>query len=181
LNLVGKAGHILAPTSGDKGRFHQPARLLDSLKRRGVRANLWINPFISPDGELYKPILPVLRITHGVDRRGDPITPCPVCKQLISGHFSKHLVSIGVSGFKMDENDGYDEWLWPDVARFPSGNAAEQMRQTYAMMMQKMTTSLSGSKMSAPMVLVRLLTRAHRPFPMSFTMIIIVTRILLPR
>jgi alpha-D-xyloside xylohydrolase len=61
----------------------------------------------------------------------------PEARKIISDHFSKHILSKGISGFKMDENDGYDEWLWPDVARFPSGNTAEQMRQTYAMMMQK--------------------------------------------
>jgi alpha-D-xyloside xylohydrolase len=32
--------------------------LIDTLKRRGVYANLWMNPYISPDGELYKTILP---------------------------------------------------------------------------------------------------------------------------
>src|SRR5688500_14501851 len=39
----------------------------------------------------------------------------------------------------MDENDGYDKWLWPDVATFPSGTTAEQMRQIYGLAMQKMT------------------------------------------
>ena len=39
---------------------------------------------------------------------------------------------MGVSGYKMDENDGYDNWLWPDVATFPSGTPAEQMRRSTA-------------------------------------------------
>ena len=44
----------------------------------------------------------------------------------------------GVSGFKMDENDGFDSWLWPDMASFPSGNTGEQMRQTYGLLIQRM-------------------------------------------
>lgn len=148
----------------DKGRFPHPARLLDSLKRRGVRANLWINPFISPDGELYKPILPYTA-SHTVWTGVVPDYSMPRVQQLISSHFSKHLVSIGVSGFKMDENDGYDEWLWPDVARFPSGNAAEQMRQTYAMMMQKMTTGLFRKQNERTYGLVRASNAGSSSFP----------------
>jgi hypothetical protein len=30
--------------------------------------------------------------------------------------------------------DGYDHYLWPDVATFPSGVSAEQMRQTYGVL-----------------------------------------------
>ena len=52
-------------------------------------------------------------------------------------HYRDH-VSIGVSGYKIDEVDGYDHWLWPDHATFPSGVSAESMRQTYGMLMQKM-------------------------------------------
>ena len=47
---------------------------------------------------------------------------------------------IGISGYKIDEVDGYDFWLWPDHATVPSGTSAEQMRQTYGMLMQQMLT-----------------------------------------
>ena len=49
----------------------------------------------------------------------------------------------------MDENDGYDNWLWPDVATFPSGTPAEQMRQIYGSLMQRMTTDLYHEKKPA--------------------------------
>lgn len=51
-------------------------------------------------------------------------------------------MSIGVSGYKIDEVDGHDIWLWPDVATFPSGLSAEQMRQTYGLWVQKITTDM---------------------------------------
>jgi hypothetical protein len=30
-------------------------------------------------------------------------------------------VNIGVSGFKMDENDGFDNWLWAGCGDLPLG------------------------------------------------------------
>src|SRR6185369_2101603 len=42
-----------------------------------------------------------------------------------------------VGGFKLDEVDGYDRYLWPDVAVFPSGRDAEQLRQTYGLLLQR--------------------------------------------
>ncbi len=148
----------------DKGRFPNPAMLIDSLKQRGVYANLWINPFISPDGELYKPLFPYTA-SHTVWTGTVPDYSIPQARKLISDHFSKHILSKGVSGFKMDENDGFDEWLWPDVARFPSGNSAEQMRQTYAMMMQKMTTDLYRKKNTRTYGLVRASNAGSSSFP----------------
>src|SRR5690606_28940895 len=53
--------------------------------------------------------------------------------------FNEQHLSVGVSGYKIDETDGYDTWLWPDVTRFPSGFSAEQIRQTYGLQIQKMT------------------------------------------
>ena len=38
-------------------------------------------------------------------------------------HAREH-VGIGVSGYKIDEVDGFDVWLWPDHASFPSGTPA---------------------------------------------------------
>lgn len=47
-------------------------------------------------------------------------------------------MDIGVSGYKFDEVDGYDVWLWPDHATFPSGNDAVEIRQLYGLIMQDM-------------------------------------------
>jgi len=56
-----------------------------------------------------------------------------LCRQ----HAEEHL-SIGISGYKIDEVDGYDQWLWPEHATFPSGTSGETMRQAYGMIMQNM-------------------------------------------
>ena len=63
-------------------------------------------------------------------------------RALFSGKFDKEHVSIGVSGYKIDEIDGYDRYVWPDVATFPSGVPAEQMRQTYGLWVQRITAEL---------------------------------------
>ncbi|MEJ0101402.1 MAG: TIM-barrel domain-containing protein, partial [Bacteroidota bacterium] len=125
----------------DSNRFPDPVKLIDSLKKMGIYANLWMNPYVSPDGELYKSIFPYTA-DHTVWTGVVPDYSMPQARRLIADHFKKHLLSKGASGFKMDENDGFDEWLWPDVTKFPSGHSAEQMRQTYALMMQKLTTDL---------------------------------------
>ncbi len=148
----------------DNGRFPDPKRLLDSLHAKGVYANLWINPYISPDGELYKKILPYTA-SHTVWAGVVPDYSLPETQQLVSAHFSKFLLDKGVSGFKMDENDGFDEWLWPDVTRFPSGNSAEQMRQTYALMMQKMTAAEYRKKNTRTYGLVRGSNAGASSFP----------------
>ena len=53
--------------------------------------------------------------------------------------FTKQHINPGISGYKIDEVDGYDNWLWPDVATFPSGISAEQMRQTFGVLLQRYT------------------------------------------
>ncbi len=51
-------------------------------------------------------------------------------------------VQLGVSGYKIDETDGFDNWLWPDVAIFPGGISAEQMRQFYGVLLQRYSTAM---------------------------------------
>ena len=38
--------------------------------------------------------------------------------------------------------DGYDRWLWPDLATFPSGHDGEQLRQTYGLLVQRLIVDL---------------------------------------
>ncbi|MGX5820914.1 TIM-barrel domain-containing protein [Chitinophaga lutea] len=122
----------------DGQRFPNPKGFIDSLMARGVRANLWLNPYVSPKSSLYPKVKP-LSGSHTVWNGLVTDFTLPQARQLFKEHFLKNHISLGVSGYKMDENDGYDKWLWPDVATFPSGTAAEQMRQIYGVMMQKMT------------------------------------------
>lgn len=61
----------------------------------------------------------------------------PAARELLTDQHATEHLSIGVSGYKIDEVDGYDHWLWQDHAVFPSGTSAETMRQTYGLLMQR--------------------------------------------
>ena len=138
----------------DHGRFPDPAKFVSQLKEEGVLTNLWINPYISPESDLIKKLKP-LTATHTVWSGYVPDYGLSEVNRIIGDYLKKFQLDIGVSGFKMDENDGFDNWLWPDVARFPSGIPAEQMRQLYGLMMQKMTTQLYREKNKRTYGLVR--------------------------
>lgn len=122
----------------DKTRFPAPQAFIDSLSRQGIRANLWLNPYVSPVGTLYPKLKP-LSGSHTVWNGIVPDITIPKTQQILKEHFFRQHLQLGVSGYKMDETDGYDSWLWPDVASFPSGFSAEQMRQVYGLKMQQMT------------------------------------------
>ena len=66
----------------------------------------------------------------------------PEARKIFFGQLEKNQVNIGVSGYKIDEVDGYDHYLWPDVATFPSGMSAEQMRQTYGVLAMRYSAEL---------------------------------------
>lgn len=138
----------------DKSRFPNPDSFVKKLADKQIKTNVWINPYVSPDGELYKKIEPYTG-SHTVWCGIVPDYTMKETKQLMTSHFEKHQLDKGVSGYKMDENDGFDSWLWPDVATFPSGHSAEQMRQVYGSLMQDVTTQMYRKRNERTYGLVR--------------------------
>ena len=122
----------------DSTRFPRPAQFLDQLARKNIQSNLWINPYISSHSPIFADVLPYTG-SHTVWVGRVPDFTMAPARKLYKELFSKEHLTIGVSGYKVDEVDGYDNWLWPDVAKFPSGVSAEQMRQIYGLQFQKMT------------------------------------------
>jgi alpha-glucosidase (family GH31 glycosyl hydrolase) len=123
----------------DKSRFPDPEPFLKTLAEKGISVNLWFNPYVSPVGELY-PELINLSGSHTVWNGIVPDFTISEAREIFKEYFIKNHLDLGVGGYKIDEVDGYDSWLWPDVATFPSGTSAEQMRQIYGLMLQSMTT-----------------------------------------
>lgn len=148
----------------DKTRFPDPAGFVDGMKAMGIRLNLWTNPYISPDSPIYEPLKPFVG-SHTVWGGTVPDLTIPEARKIIIDHIDKDQVSLGISGYKIDEVDGYDRWLWPDVARFPSGTSAEQLRQTYGLLIQKMTTKLYREKNMRTYGLVRASNGGGSSFP----------------
>ena len=125
----------------DNGRFSDPAAFVKRMLDKRVRINLWTNPYVSPASGIYEAMYP-LSGSHTVWCGIVPDLAMPEARRLWKDKLEKEHVSLGVSGYKIDEVDGYDFYLWPDVAVFPSGVSAEQMRQTYGLWVQKTTDDI---------------------------------------
>lgn len=122
----------------DKGRFPDPAGFVKEMLQRGIRLNLWLNPYVSPESPIYDAVKPYTG-THTVWNGLAPDFTLPQVQRTFKTFFAKEHLDLGISGYKIDEIDGYDQWLWPDVASFPSGLSGEQMRQIYGLLVQRQT------------------------------------------
>lgn len=138
----------------DQGRFPDPAGFVKALAERKVRVNLWTNPYISPDSAIYGDIYPYTG-SHTVWCGIVPDFQTPEAVQIWQDKLLKEHIGIGVSGYKIDEIDGYDRYLWPDVATFPSGLSAEQERQTYGLNVMRVTADLYHAQNTRTYGLVR--------------------------
>lgn len=150
--------------SWDKNRFAEPASFAKSMLAKGIRLNLWINPYVSPDAPFYKEIRP-LTGSHTVWLGAVPDLTMPKAQELFFGQLKKDQVDIGISGYKIDEVDGYDHYLWPDVATFPSGISAEQMRQTYGLLVQRYSAEMFKNINKRTFGLVRASNGGGTSFP----------------
>jgi alpha-D-xyloside xylohydrolase len=135
-------------------RFPDPSRFLNDMGERNLHVNLWENPYVSPNSSIYDDMLP-LTGSHLVWLGVVPDYTLPDARSILQKHHTKTHLDIGVSGYKIDEVDGIDNWLWPDHATFPSGHSAEQMRQTYGLLMQQMLTEIFRKQNTRTYGLVR--------------------------
>ncbi len=148
----------------DSVRYPDPAGFVKRLMDKGIRINLWTNPYISPDSKLYKDMYPVSG-SHTVWNGIVPDLANGKAKQLFQDKLVQEHIGIGVGGYKIDEVDGFDRWIWPDVATFPSGISAEQMRQTYGVLAQRATNELFRKYNKRTYGLVRSSNAGANSFP----------------
>jgi alpha-D-xyloside xylohydrolase len=125
----------------DRSRFPDPAGLLGRLRGAGIHVNLWMNPYVAPQSPIYDS-LRGLSGSHTVWTGIVPDYSLARAREVFAGLLRREVVGPGVSGFKIDEVDGYDRWLWPDHATFPSGLVGEQMRQLYGLYLQRLAADL---------------------------------------
>ena len=107
----------------DATRYPDPAGFVKDMLAKGVRINLWTNPYVSPDSKIYKEMYPVSG-SHTVWCGIVPDLAGEKARKIWMDKLEQEHVNIGVIGYKVDEVDGYDRYLWPYVATFPSGIAA---------------------------------------------------------
>lgn len=125
----------------DSTRFPDATGFMRAMQQRGVRVNLWFNPYVAPKAPFFGALEP-LSGTHTVWTGIVPDYTLPETRRIVADLFRREHLDRGVSGYKVDEVDGYDRWLWPDHARFPSGLSGEQMRQVYGLAVQRATLDL---------------------------------------
>jgi alpha-glucosidase (family GH31 glycosyl hydrolase) len=138
----------------DKKRYPEPQKFVKEMMDKGIRLNLWINPYISKDASFYKAIEPFTG-SHTVWTGAVPDFTQSEARRIFFQQLQHNQVDIGISGYKIDEVDGYDHYLWPDVATFPSGISAEQMRQTYGVLAMRYTAEIYHQKNQRTYGLVR--------------------------
>jgi alpha-D-xyloside xylohydrolase len=150
----------------DPGRFPDPKRFLAELETQHVRANLWFNPYVSPTAPLYAKLLPHAG-SHLVWNGIVPDYSAAAARRIFSEHLRERVLARhpAVGGFKIDEVDGYDHWLWPDLASFPSGHDAEQLRQTYGLLLQRLLFDLYRAQNRRTLGQVRGSNAFASPFP----------------
>ncbi|HEY9343346.1 MAG TPA: TIM-barrel domain-containing protein [Hanamia sp.] len=148
----------------DSSRFPQPKKFVQDMLQKNIRINLWTNPYVSPEASIYKSIKPFTG-SHTVWVGAVPDFTMPQARKIFFNQLKKDQVDIGVSGYKFDEVDGGDQYLWPDVATFPSGHSAEQMRQTYGLLTMRYSTEMFHQKNQRTFGLVRANNGGGTSFP----------------
>lgn len=138
----------------DKNRFPEPEKFVKEMLDEGIRLNLWINPYVSKEAGFYKAIEPYTA-SHTVWLGAVPDLMIQQARDLFFNQLKTNQVDLGVSGYKIDEVDGYDYYLWPDAAKFPSGISAEQMRQTYGLLAMRYSAKMFHQKNKRTYGLVR--------------------------
>ena len=148
----------------DSTRYPHPKEFVSDMLKQGIRLNLWINPYISKDAAFYKKISPYTG-SHTVWVGEVPDFNIEAARKIFFDQLIHDQVDIGVSGYKIDEVDGYDSWLWPDVATFPSGIPAEQMRQTFGALAMRYCADMFRQKNQRTYGLVRASNAGANSFP----------------
>jgi alpha-glucosidase (family GH31 glycosyl hydrolase) len=123
----------------DATRFPDPKKFLAEIEAQHLHVNLWFNPYVQPASPLAQKLMPYAG-THLVWNGIVPDYTMPAARDIFAGHLKRTVVDLGpaaVGGFKIDEVDGYDRYLWPDSAVFPSGRSGEQLRQTFGLLLQR--------------------------------------------
>jgi alpha-glucosidase (family GH31 glycosyl hydrolase) len=132
------------PTSfeWDKSRFPDPKDFLEKLEVQHVGAPLVQSLHLADGAALHK-ARSTRRLSPRLERHRPGLHACGSATDLCGPPEREGRRTLArVGRFKVDEVDGYDHWLWPDLATFPSGHDGEQLRQTYGLLIQRLLMDL---------------------------------------
>ncbi|MBE6896190.1 MAG: DUF5110 domain-containing protein [Ruminococcaceae bacterium] len=128
----------------DEERFPDPKRFVNDLLDENIKVNLWENLFVSEKATIYEDMKPYSG-SHMVWNGLAPDFTLPEARKIYADQHKEKHIDIGVSGYKIDECDGFDNWLFPDHAKFPSGRNAAAVRSSLGILAQKATYEIYRS------------------------------------
>jgi len=149
-----------------KERFPDPNQFLGAMAEKGVMVNLWENPYVAPKTDLYNKLAGKFG-SHTVWLGAAPDVLDKTARKVVQDFHKQHHVDLGVSGYKIDEVDGFDVWLWPDHAQFKSGLDGLQMRQIYGVLWQELLFDMFKQQNHRTFGLVRASNGAASRFPFA--------------
>jgi alpha-D-xyloside xylohydrolase len=148
----------------DPERFPDPPGFVTEMLDQGIRINLWENLYISKKAAIYPGLKPYCG-SHTVWGGAVPDFTTAEARKLVSDQHRRDHLNAGISGYKIDECDGNDDWLWPDHARFPSGIAGVEMRQIFAPLFAGLVEKLYREKGQRSYGLIRAANAGMQPLP----------------
>ncbi len=132
----------------NESNFPNYKELISHLKDHGYRINLWEHAYISSASPLYEKLY---------DHSGDyevweglvPDFALDEAQRIFADYHKKHLVELGIDGFKLDECDSSDfcdsDWCFPICSKFPSGMDGEQYHNMFGTLyMQTVLRAMNG-------------------------------------
>ena len=148
-------------------KFPDPPALLRQLTASHYRLNLWEHAFTHQSSPIYKD----LRAHAGDYEVWGGLVPDflqPEARQIFADFHEKTHVSIGVSGYKLDECDNSDftgNWSFPELSNFPSGADGEQMHSLFGLRYQDTIQSIFDKRKQLTYGLVRSSGALAAPYP----------------
>jgi alpha-D-xyloside xylohydrolase len=129
-------------------KFADARGMLSALSASHFRVNLWEHAFVHPSSPIHQP----LRAFAGDYEVWDGLVPdflTPEARRIFADFHEREHVSLGVSGYKLDECDNSDftrNWSFPELSRFPSGVDGEQMHCLFGLRYQDTIDSVFEKK-----------------------------------
>lgn len=148
-------------------KFKNPKTLVESLARQGYQLNLWGHAFIHPSSPIYRDLHPLSGDYQGMGGIA-PDLLMPEARKIFAALQEKEHVSIGISGYKLDECDNSDmvqQWAFPEISQFPSGADGEQMHSFYGIKYQQTILEIFQRHNRRTYNLVRSSHALAAPFP----------------
>ena len=125
--------------SWNVSRFTHPENFVRHLKQQNFHLNLWEHAFIHPSSPLFEPMCNLAGNT-AVWGGLVPDFQNAQARRIFGDYHRKHLIDIGIEGFKLDECDNSDftgGWSFAELTQFPSEVDGEQMHSLFGLRYQR--------------------------------------------